>query len=152
TPIEVISGLSSAEALYEALAAAPRKPGLIFEDELRTLFVAGSRKGTRNLLPSLCRLYNAPKRDQISRARHGNLTLEEPFISLLGATTTTWIQSGLEEEAVAGGFFNRNLIIAGERKTWIAHPAPPPPERFDAFTATYLRPLVESLSDGRARP
>jgi hypothetical protein len=146
-PIEVLSGLNSAEGLYEQLARASDTRALIFEDELRTLMAAATRKGTRNMLPCLCRLYRAPKYDQLTM-RHGGLKAERPFVSLLGATTTTWIRSGLEEEAVSGGFFNRCLVIAGERKSWVAHPTPPAQDRFETFISRWLRPLVEKLRDG----
>ncbi len=144
--IKVLSGLLSAEGLYEALAQVPDTRALIFEDEGRSLLAAAARPGTRSLLPQLCRLYRCPDEALLVR-RSGILRAERPFLSLLTATTPTWIHSGLEEEAITGGFLNRCMVIAGAPKPWLAHPEPPPRERLEAFAAS-LRPLAEQGAFG----
>ncbi len=144
---EVISGLLSAEALFERLAGADKR-ALIFEDEFRTLLAAASRPGTRSLLPHLCRLARCPEVAELTR-RGGVVRAERAFLCLLGATTPTAITAGLEDEAVSGGFLNRCLTIAGEPKKWLADPEPPPRDTLVAF-AVGLKKRLDELRRGQA--
>ncbi len=139
--IKVVSGLLSAEGLYEVLKEVPDTRVLLFEDEGRSLLAAAARPGTRSMLPQLCRLYRCPDEAQLVR-RQGVLSAVRPFLSLITATTPTAIHSALAEEAVTGGFLNRCMVITGAPKPWLAHPEPPPHEHLEAFAAS-LRPLAE---------
>lgn len=142
--IQLASGILSAEGIYDALAEQEATRLLICEDEVRTLFAAAARPGTRNLLGELCKLYRCPKEAKLTRRQ--STVAKLPFVSLIGATTPEWISTGLEEEAVFGGFFNRCLVITGAPKPYVPHPAPPPVEALRGFVEP-LQHLIVKLSE-----
>lgn len=143
--VRIATGILSAEGIYDRLKETEGTRLLIYEDELRTLLAAAARPGTRNLLGELCKLYRCPRETGLTRRESTKVV--KPFVSLIGATTPKWISTGLEEEAVFGGFFNRCLVITGEPKPYIAHPEPPAREALEAF-AGRLKELTDRLREG----
>ena len=124
--VKIIKGAASVEALYRELSDGPDTRLLIFADELRALLTVAQRSGTANLLPKLNTLYGCPDTDSIDRRRDSESDLvERPFVSLIAGSPVAWLEDVFGHGTLDGGFLNRNLFIAGQRKLSQAFPPPP---------------------------
>ncbi len=131
----------SRERLYEKLASKPQ--GLLIWSEFGGALENFNREymlGTKEFFSDLfdCR----PK---YRRELRGNQVYEitNPCISILSASTPSWLQSRIREADILGGFFPRFLYVSPGLKTkWLAIP-PPPDKSREARLLMGLRKLKD---------
>lgn len=46
----------------------------------------------------------------------GEVTIQNPWVNIIGCTTPTWIKSNVPEQMIGGGFFSRVLFVCGSTK------------------------------------
>lgn len=121
--IKTAHAVTSAEGIFKLLEDNPGTRLLISNDEMKSLLRAAARAGTQNLLPSLCTLYDPP--EELIIARKDPQKITRCLVSIISAVTPEGVSDNSEREAVTGGFFNRNILMAGEIKPPISNPQPP---------------------------
>ncbi len=88
--------------------------GLIVASELGTLISKQSFQS--GLVDLLINLWDSSEDAFVYNSRsHGDETISEPCMSLLGATTMSWIRNSIPEEAIGGGFTSRIIIVHSKR-------------------------------------
>ncbi|OLN26308.1 hypothetical protein DVDV_2756 [Desulfovibrio sp. DV] len=97
-------------ALLDVLSK--KKGGLILSSEFGTWLqqLTGGISST-SMRSTMADLYDAPRLFETATKTGGVITLEEPFISICGATTHSQIAKLLNEEDVLSGFLPRFLLF-----------------------------------------
>jgi putative DNA primase/helicase len=133
--VDILRGIQSSEAIYDSLARMDGAKSLAYCDEFRSLLSVAKRKGTQDLIPRLSSLYYCPPRDSLNRHKDSTVVVD-PFLSLIAATPTEYVQDLLSNLEIDGGFLNRFLTITGEVKQW--KPIAPRPSGWEKFTKLLL--------------
>ena len=124
--MEVIENGITPSALEERLAANTSKHGyahtILSSSEL--IRVLGKDNHTKSMPGLLTDLYDCPSsRHGGGTVSRGNRTYTNVFMSLLGASTPSWLASAINPDVIEGGFTSRCLFINSEqRKKKIAWP------------------------------
>lgn len=118
-------GAASGEGIIKALADAPDGRIIIVEHELAGLIRKAQNQSGGNMLHTLCKVYDAPKR--IANGTKNNaLSVDMPLGSLICAATPEGLEECLTDAEVYGGLLNRIIPIVGMRR-----PPQPWPSRPD---------------------
>ena len=146
----VVKGIRSYEGLLEELAG-ERKTRLIIVDELLSLLSKAKQESTGNLIPQLTELYDC--QPYINPPIKGKpVSCKEPFVSIMAATTESWLQKALTERDIYGGFANRWLYFCGTPKLPLPNPAKPKKAKRDAIINSIngIREWADSLAGASA--
>ena len=135
----VLRGLSSAEGLLSQIADPWEKLGkkgdviasggtadkrlMVWLGEFSSLLKKAKQDSVSNLIPQLTEAFDCPP-DLCLPTRNDPITVTEPYISLITASTPSWLED-LADRDIAGGFGNRFVYILGPPKDPIPRPAQP---------------------------
>lgn len=128
--LSTLSGFASGEGLTEALAdqdtwPPPKKRGvdapervvgrraLLVFDEFGAQLAKAGKDAAGNFIGVLLRLWDAPDRIQLS-TRKAQLQATRPHVSILAASTYSYMGRALSPELVRDGLLNRFLLVHGE--------------------------------------
>jgi hypothetical protein len=128
-PFKMFRGIRSFEGLLDELAG-ERKIRLIqFGEFLSLLARSKQESGGTAIIPALTELYDSP--DKLNPPVHQKdvKVAVEPFLSIMAGTTQDWLQKGLTERDIYGGFANRWLYFYGFPKGPIPSPPRVDPEK-----------------------
>lgn len=136
TPLHVMGG-TTAEGLDKLMATATEMTGqshmCITSSELVNLL--GKERYNASLPGRLTDLYDCPSIHTRHTAGHGQATIRNVYVTLLGASTPSWLVRAVNPDVVEGGFTSRCLFIIEEKpKRLIAWP--------EASTDGWLRTRV----------
>lgn len=143
--------LASVLAFTELLKDNPTM--LWYQDEADTVFHAFAQANTGDFAAKLVEAYNGDRVEYKSKAQ-GNITVRNPFFSLLTGSALEWLQErGLSPEFLRGGLFARCWVIPAQRQTTNLLPPPPDPNTRRAMQqwlegVTRAGPFLVALTDG----
>lgn len=146
----LLNGVGSQEGLMERMEGAEtgkelHSRTLLFVDEMAALLKKGRRESSGSLLEFITEIFHGPDfktHSTRSRAIH----LEKPTLSILGASTPTWLEAALEEEDILGGFGNRFVYVTAPPK-----PDNPLPDLPDAHRLRALSEWIRGVARAPAR-
>jgi hypothetical protein len=167
----VLRGLSSAEGLMAQIqdpwvkrdkrgdvidqGGTEDKRLMVWLGELSSLLRKAKQERVSNIVPLLTEAFDSPPALDLP-TRADPITVTEPHISLLSASTPSWLED-LGDREVLGGFANRFVFILGPAKSPIPFPDPPDPNIRSkvignlAATMQWLDEGVELILDPGAR-
>lgn len=146
SPFHTLRGVTSGEGLIDYLAESPHT--LLYLSELSTMVRRARRQGTLTLMPTLIELWDAPPRVDIPRAgKDTTKCVDEPFLSLLGATTPETLAEDMSGADIESGFANRMLWFFGQATGALDDP-PPPDGQLCARLYGELRHAIETYRVG----
>ncbi|GEM_PF-1131772 len=135
----VLRGLSSAEGLLSQVADPWEKKNakdtvvaqggtadkrlMAWLSELSTLLKKARQDSVSNIIPLLTEAFDCPP-DLCLPTRNDPITVTEPYISLITASTPSWLED-LADRDIMGGFGNRFVYVLGPPKAPIPFPDPP---------------------------
>jgi hypothetical protein len=108
-------------------------------DELRALIDKSRMEGLGNIVPMLTHAYDCPPSLDV-RTRKNSLSVPQPTLSLVAATTWDWLE-GIKSPDLLGGLGNRTMWVAGQPGDAIPDPPKRDPERWDGLVQK-LRTLI----------
>jgi len=109
---QFIEGGTTKEKLHLDLVESPK--AILFAPELAAFF--SKEKYKENLIPYVTNLLDYEDSIELRTRRDGVLTVINPSVSILGASTLEWLQDQLPDSAVSGGFLARFLILNEDAK------------------------------------
>jgi hypothetical protein len=144
---QFIEGGATKEKLHMDLAENPRC--ILFAPELAAFF--SKEKYKENLIPYVTNLLDYEDYIELRTRRDGIITVLNPSVSILGASTLEWLQDQLPDSAVSGGFLARFLILNEESKGQrVANPhrllSRTQREKLDARRANVISAFADLLS------
>jgi hypothetical protein len=96
------------ESLSDILSTANR--GLMWQSEFGGFLAQLGRSYSQDAKMVLTDIYDVPHFKEISRATKGNVFIERPCFSMVGASTLEWIKSNSSKDDLRTGFFARILF------------------------------------------
>lgn len=127
-PFSLLRGVRSGEGLIDHLETSPTT--VLRLSELSTFVRKARQEGSITLMPTMLELWDAPPRIDIARAgKDGRKSVENPFLSLLAATTPQTLAEDMTAADIESGFANRVLWFFGTGKAPIPDPDPPDPAK-----------------------
>ena len=96
------------ESLSEILSNANR--GLMWQSQFGGFLAQLGRSYSQDAKMVLTDIYDVPHSKEISRATKGNVFIERPCFSMVGASTLEWIKSNSSKDDLRTGFFARILF------------------------------------------
>lgn len=145
------------KSLMEAQELVPLRPGHL-EDELEQMSCitcAPGELGTfldfqdRKLIDTLTSLWDGQRGVFEHRtATSGIITISNPWINIISATTPAWLRKNVPEEAIGGGFASRVVFVFGEKKRqFVAYPGlEGDTKKFEELRANLIHDLREISS------
>lgn len=109
---QFIEGGATKEKLHMDLVDQPK--AILFAPELAAFF--SKEKYKENLIPYVTNLLDYEDSIEVRTRRDGIVTVLNPSVSVLGASTLEWLQDQLPDSAVSGGFLARFLILNEDAK------------------------------------
>ena len=112
TPEALAKSLSKSELVTEkgkAPKIEAKSQGLLFAPEL-TVFL-GREQYNESLVLLLTRIYDCPDKTEFESIKHSTIPLHNVFVSLLGCTTPSELQSAIPASAGGGGLLSRMTMI-----------------------------------------
>lgn len=109
---QFIEGGATKEKLHMDLVEQPK--AILFAPELAAFF--SKEKYKENLIPYVTNLLDYEDSIELRTRRDGIVTVLNPSVSILGASTLEWLQDQLPDSAVSGGFLARFLILNEDAK------------------------------------
>jgi hypothetical protein len=109
---QFIEGGATKEKLHEDLVNQPK--AILFAPELAAFF--SKEKYKENLIPYVTNLLDYEDAIELRTRKDGIITVLNPSVSILGASTLEWLQEQLPDSAVSGGFLARFLILNEDAK------------------------------------
>lgn len=109
---QFIEGGATKEKLHMDLVDQPK--AILFAPELAAFF--SKEKYKENLIPYVTNLLDYEDAIELRTRRDGIVTVLNPSVSILGASTLEWLQDQLPDSAVSGGFLARFLILNEDAK------------------------------------
>lgn len=106
----LLSELATSEGLLKQLAG--QSSGVIFRDEIGTLFASHSQKHLVMLKPDLTALYDCGPYSR--RLSNDSVKVDAPYLNILGATTPTRFYEGVSLTDWQDGFLARWLFVMPE--------------------------------------
>jgi len=111
--------------------------GALALEEFRSLIEKAEQKGVRNIIPTLCLLYDCPG-TIANKSKNSPAKVNEPTISLFSGTSPSYLQN-LSLGDIEGGMGNRICWVAGDAKP--RKDDPPDPD------ASVLNPLKMAIKE-----
>jgi energy-coupling factor transporter ATP-binding protein EcfA2 len=116
---QFIEGGTTKEKLHSDLAENPH--AIIFASELAAFFSKETYK--EGLIPYVTQLLDYEDQIELRTRKNGIEIIENPEVSIVGASTREWLQDMLPNSAVSGGFLARFLLLfENERAKRIPNP------------------------------
>ena len=150
-------GVASGEGLIKALADSPDGRVIIVEHELAGLIRKAQNQSGGNMLHTLCKVYDAPKR-LANGTKNNALSVDMPLGSLLCAATPEGLEECLTDAEVYGGLLNRIIPIVGTKRPPQPWPSRPDEGQWQAvawevgqIVGRYDRPAFLDMTDPAAR-
>lgn len=109
---QFIEGGATKEKLHMDLVDQPK--AILFAPELAAFF--SKEKYKESLIPYVTNLLDYEDRIELRTRRDGIVIVDNPSVSILGASTLEWLQDQLPDSAVSGGFLARFLILNEDAK------------------------------------
>lgn len=109
---QFIEGGSTKEKLHSDLEAQPK--AILFASELAAFF--SKEKYKESLIPYVTELLDYNDVIELRTRKDGIVSVFNPSVSILGASTIEWLQDQLPDSAVSGGFLARFLILNEDAK------------------------------------
>jgi hypothetical protein len=103
----------SKEKLVEVMAEKPH--GIFMAYEFATFMGAISRDYNLGTQSFLTEMFDCPEKYD-RKLKERSYVIQEPFINLLGASTTDWLISSIKNQDVMGGFLPRFIISSFSEK------------------------------------
>lgn len=125
--VDVIEAKTTPEKLEQTLALQTLHHGtaraIVSVSEAVTLF--GKERYNMGMPGLLTDLYDcAAKRQSLGTLAYGALTMQEVFVSLLTASTPSWLASAINPTVIEGGFTSRCIFAVSEKsKRRVAWPS-----------------------------
>jgi hypothetical protein len=110
---QVISGTSTVEKLHEDLFANPH--AMLYASELANFF--SRKKYMEDMIPYVTELLDYGPHQERRTKSGGLIVIPEPSVTVVGCSTTEWLQEQLPDSATAGGFLARFLVVHEEHKS-----------------------------------
>ena len=150
-------GVASGEGIIKALADAPDGRIIIVEHELAGLIRKAQNQSGGNMLHTLCKLYDAPRR-MANGTKNNALSVDQPLGSMVCAATPEGLEECLTDAEVYGGLLNRIIPIAGAKRDPQPWPTRPDEGQWQAILydvdralSVYERPTFLDMTDPGAR-
>lgn len=150
-------GVASGEGIIKALADAPDGRIIIVEHELAGLIRKAQNQSGGNMLHTLCKVYDAPKK-LANGTKNNALSVDMPLGSLICAATPEGLEECLTDAEVYGGLLNRIIPIVGTPRPPEPWPTKPDDEAWRTLTdevaetvGRYHRPTFLDMTDSQAR-
>jgi energy-coupling factor transporter ATP-binding protein EcfA2 len=105
---QFIEGGATREKLHHDLRDNPH--AMLFAPELAAFFSKETYK--EGLIPYVTNLLDYEDRIELRTRKDGIVAVENPEVSIIGASTRDWLQSMLPDSAVTGGFLARFLLLS----------------------------------------
>lgn len=109
---QFIEGGATKEKLHMDLVDQPK--AILFAPELAAFF--SKEKYKESLIPYVTNLLDYEDVIELRTRRDGIVSVLNPSVSILGASTLEWLQDQLPDSAVSGGFLARFLILNEDSK------------------------------------
>lgn len=109
---QYLSGQITVPQLHATLTAKPK--ALFFASELAATFT--KQDYNKDFVPYITELLDYPDTVVRSTKKDSVQTIIEPSVSIIGASTVSWLQDMLPGAAAKGGFLPRFLIVYEEHK------------------------------------
>ena len=122
--IEYLTGLSSMEGLLKRLEASGGELLVVLEELSSLLLKAKKQEYAAAIIPKLAELYDSPAKVDLP-TKVKPVTVLNPFVAVLSATTPEWLEQSLDMADIMGGFANRFLFILGEPQGYVSNPGLP---------------------------
>lgn len=103
---------------------------LITLDEMASLLSKKKQDFASDLLSRIVELYGCPKVAG-TYTRHDPIEVYDTFVTMVGASTVEWLQTGLTSNDMMAGFGNRMTFVLGDPRPERDWPAPPDLEAID---------------------
>lgn len=146
--VKILNEVRSAEYINKELAKEDAAHRLLCIDETRSLLSAATSTGTRNLGPSLIRLFDLP--EVFTTGSLNAPEAQRPYVSMITATAIEAIEKYIDETTLTSGFINRCLVITTGSQDLLDWPDDPPQDAWNALVqdirerlAWIKSPLVE---------
>ncbi len=136
---QIIPGLGSVEGLIDALGGTG-KVVILNESEFLSLLSKAKQDSLSNIIPKLTSLYDCPNYETL-KTRKKAVVCREPFLSIFSGTTLAWLQMGLSQNEIYGGFANRFMFICGDPKEPMPFPPKADPQKIEG--------IVQGINDVR---
>lgn len=130
--VSELPGAASGEGIIKALAQSPDGRIIITENELAGLIKKAQNQSGGNMLHTLCKVYDAPKKI-VNGTKNDALSVEQPVGSLLCAATPEGLEECLTEAEVYGGLLNRIIPVVGVPGPDQPRPIRPDDAQWQAF-------------------
>lgn len=129
--VQVLNGIGSQEGLMQRMAeadAAASHRTLLHADEMASLLKKARRESSGSVLEFITELFHTPDA-KTHPTRSKAIHLKQPTLNILACSTSTWLETALEQEDILGGFTNRFVYVLGAPKDF--NPLPARPEQAD---------------------
>ena len=156
----VLRGLSSAEGLLAQIADPWQKENrkgevvdqggtgdkrlMVWLGELSSLLRKAKQERVSNIVPIMTEAFDCPP-DLHLPTKADPITVTEPYISLVAASTPSWLED-LQDRDVLGGFANRFAFVLGEAKAPIPFPDAPDVQLRDQIVS-HIKEVMEWLAE-----
>jgi hypothetical protein len=139
----ILPGSFSYEALQMALKAQP--VGTFVTQEFANFVAMMSRDYNAGCRELLSEIYDCPPTVRRTTMKSGEVVIEKPCVSILGASSPTWFAESLKGRSAEGGFLERIIFSPStDVGDAVDHPGPPD-DAIETVLADHLR-RVASLS------
>jgi hypothetical protein len=97
------------QTMHETYQTTKNSTGVIFASELSVFLGSdGIRSG---IIPALTELYDSPDDWTYQTRSRGRESMQNVFLTLLGASTKSWLRTSIPQDAIGGGFTSRVLFV-----------------------------------------
>lgn len=104
----IFSNDLTGEALIKMLSENER--GILASGEFGGFLNSLEKSYNKDLKPLLTNIYDCPALIEVGRLTRESISVENPYLSLLGASTSTWIRNSISVSDLESGFFSRFLF------------------------------------------
>jgi energy-coupling factor transporter ATP-binding protein EcfA2 len=110
---QIIAGAATPEKLHDDLRMNPH--AILFASELANFFTR--QKYMEGMIPYVTQLLDYEDKLERRTIGGGIVEIERPSVTVLGCSTSEWLQDQLPDTATSGGFLARFLIVHEEHKS-----------------------------------
>jgi hypothetical protein len=121
--------------------------------EYGSLFEVGKRQGQGNTISELTNMYDGNSIDVKTVSRQ--MEAENFSLSILAASTPSWLGDFCSNHNVSGGFVNRHLVFTGNAERILPSPEYPPDRVVEKFVSHFVdlvpKGLHHDIENGRIK-